>query len=199
MKSYNRTTTKKFKEDNEIGTKGENEIIEFLKSRGLNFIATSKMLYTDDRWKLFDLLFENKNRKEIKVEVKSDHYVSDNNDSGNMVIELSCNGKPSGLSTSISNLWVYYFPKLSKDNVWLIKTGELKQLIIDEKIPVVIGGDGNRARMVKIPRNIYKDKFKVYTYNFSKQICKETKCSNTGYVTYQGQGPFNKYGDVFKW
>ena len=72
-------------------------------------------------------------------------------------------------------------------------------LIKNEKFHISSGGDNNSARLVQIPRNIYKDKFNVYTYNFSNNFCRETKSSNTGYVKYEGDGPFNKYPDVFKW
>lgn len=180
MKSNKKTSADTFTSDLKYGENGENEIATFLQTLNLTFLGSSKCLHSDDKWKLYDLLFMNKDKKQIKVEVKTDNYISERYDSGNIIIEKSCGNKPSGISTTISDIWIYYFPILSRDNIWLIKTKELKQLIAENNFHICSGGYQNKCRLIQIPRKEFQDKFKVYSYSFKNKITTlttETKSS----------------------
>lgn len=189
-KSQFRTTAKKFQEDLEKGLQGENQVVTFLEKLGLTFIGDSKSLYPE-HYKFFDLVFLNKEKKQIKVEVKTDTYITQNRDTGNLVIEVSCNKKPSGITTTLSDIFLYSFPNLSKDNVWMIKTKDLKKLIKDNtQLCVVSGGDGNTSRLILIPRHEFQQYFKVYSYSFTG-LGKPTQTTTTsnGFVIYHSDKP----------
>ncbi len=116
-KSRHNTTAAKFQSDLEKGQKGERDIIPFLESKGLTFVGDSICIYPE-RFKFFDLVFQTKDRQEVKVEVKTDFYINDRFDTKNIVIEVSCKKKPSGISVSQSDLFVTYFPNLSESKRW---------------------------------------------------------------------------------
>jgi len=68
------------------------------------------------------------NSKRISYEVKTDRYehfkkVTTNN----IFIETTCSGKPSGIHTTKSDVFVYFFPDF--EEAFLIKTKDLKKLI----------------------------------------------------------------------
>jgi hypothetical protein len=82
---------------------------------------------------------------ETKIEVKADRLARK---TGNIYIEYESNKKPSGISTSTSNIYVYYIINDSNDyNMYIIPTIELKEMI-DAKtyFKKVSGGDGWRSR-----------------------------------------------------
>jgi hypothetical protein len=79
-----------------------------------------------------------------KVEVKSDRKTSE---TGNVYIEYWSRGKPSGISTSQSDYYVY---KVAEDEAIIIATSQLKkklkQLVEDGKAKKdVRGGDNNTS------------------------------------------------------
>jgi len=77
---------------------------------------------------------------ETKIEVKSDRMAKK---TGNIYIEYECNKKLSGISTSKSDIYVYYIINNDKDyNMYIIPTLELKEMI-DAKayFKTVKGGD----------------------------------------------------------
>lgn len=80
-----------------------------------------------------------------KVEVKSDRRTSE---TGNVYIEYWSRGKPSGISTSQSDYYVY---KVAEDEAIIISTDQLrkkiKQLVEKGKARMdVKGGDNNTSR-----------------------------------------------------
>jgi len=81
-----------------------------------------------------------KEEEELKIEVKSDRMAKK---TGNIYIEYECNGKASGISTSTSNIYVYYIINDDKDyNMYLIPKLELKEMIEQKKyLRKVKGGD----------------------------------------------------------
>jgi hypothetical protein len=79
-----------------------------------------------------------------KVEVKSDRRTAE---TGNVYIEYWSRGKPSGISKSLADFYVY---KVGEDKAILISTAELKkkikQLVEDGKARMnVKGGDNNTS------------------------------------------------------
>jgi hypothetical protein len=85
----------------------------------------------------------------VKYEVKSDRMACT---TGNVAIEIACNGKPSGVSSTEANFYAYFivYPTMSP-TLYLIPTDALKELIIDKKYRRVKGGDGWRSEMVLVP------------------------------------------------
>jgi hypothetical protein len=85
----------------------------------------------------------------VKYEVKSDRMACR---TGNVAIEIACNSKPSGISSTEANFYAYFivYPTMSP-TLYLIPTDALKELIIDNKYRRVKGGDGWRSEMVLVP------------------------------------------------
>jgi len=142
-----------FKDDVKVGESGEEYIKNFLKNKGYKFISENK----DYR---YDLLMSFNDVK-ITYEVKTDVFVSPKKDTGNLVVEFECRGKPSGLSVTEADYYVYYMPKLKE--IWNIKINDLKALIQDNDFRKVSGGDvGSETKMYLIKREVYKNYFKIH-------------------------------------
>lgn len=142
----------KFKDDLKEAHKYEKLVANFFTDNGYNILE-----YCENKY--YDLLIE-KNNKTYKVEVKCDHQTK----TGNIIFEYFAFNKPSGISTSKSDYWVYVFPLLNQ--IWFMKTKKIKELI---KIydPVVnyegvdnwtwaFGGDGKKTKVYIWKRNIFK-------------------------------------------
>tara|TARA_R100000808_G_C2154565_1_gene165606 strand:- start:7383 stop:7835 length:453 start_codon:yes stop_codon:yes gene_type:complete len=90
-----------------------------------------------------------------KIEVKTERDIWKT--TGNIAVEIRCNGKPSGISTTGSNIWIHL---LSDNNKivggYIFSVDYLKQKIIDlkkeDKLKLVMGGDFNASQMALIPR-----------------------------------------------
>jgi len=89
-----------------------------------------------------------------KVEVKTERDIWEK--TGNIAIEMRCKGKPSGISTTESDVWIHL---LSVNSVikggFLFKVGELKDKIkkLHESgnLKMVMGGDDNLSQMALLP------------------------------------------------
>ncbi len=142
-----------FNSDLKIGECGEVFLKNFLIYRGLSFLEYNK----DNR---YDLLMSY-NSKKITYEIKTDILLSPKNDTGNIAIEFESRSKPSGISVTESDYFVYYIPKLNQ--MWNIKTQNLRELINNNKFKEVIGGDdGSFTKMYLIKRKKFMKNFKVY-------------------------------------
>jgi hypothetical protein len=124
----------------------EKEVIEYFNKKGLNVIK-------DNEDKNYDFLVE-KNGITKKYELKTDYYISKNNDSGNMFIEYESWGRCSGICSTKSDWYVYYFYNLKE--MWFIKTNELKFLIINNNIPTKdkCGDELSNTKGYLIPRKV---------------------------------------------
>ena len=156
-KSYedfnNVESQKNFSKDIDIGEDGEDFIKKFLINKGYNFISDNK----DYR---YDLLMYYKD-KNYTYEIKTDVYVSPGKDTGNLVVEFESRGKPSGISVTEADFYVYFMPKLNE--VWNIRVDELKKLIKSNNFKKVSGGDeGSETKMYLIKRNLYKNHFRIH-------------------------------------
>jgi len=99
---------------------------------------------------LYDVLIETE--EGIKTyEIKHDKM---SNKTGNLALEFHSRGKPSGISTSQADFWIY---KL-EDGFYKISLNELKQLVNDKKyIRTVSGGDmGSFTRMYLFSLQVIK-------------------------------------------
>ena len=89
-----------------------------------------------------------------KVEVKTERDIWKT--TGNIAIEIRCKGKPSGLSTTESSVWVHL---LSLDGVimggFLLKVdilkAKIKKLHKEGNLKMVMGGDDNESQMALLP------------------------------------------------
>ena len=89
-----------------------------------------------------------------KVEVKTERDIWKK--TGNIAIEIRCKGKPSGISTTESSVWIHL---LSEKGVikggFLFKVdllrGKIKKLHKSGDLKMVMGGDDNLSQMALLP------------------------------------------------
>ena len=97
--------------------------------------------------------FQNKN---TKVEVKTERDIWKT--TGNIAVEIRCNGKLSGLSVTEAQTWIHLLSYKGKiEGGFIIDTGYLKdrigELHRDKKLKIVMGGDNNMSQMALVPIN----------------------------------------------
>ena len=91
-------------------------------------------------------------------EVKADRMTIK---TGNVVIEYECNNKPSGITSTEADTWIYFI--VGSNEYIEIDTATLRQLIADNKWTRKIrGGDGYRAAMYLFPRQEFQEFIKSY-------------------------------------
>lgn len=98
----------------------------------------------------------------ISLEIKTDVLISEKRDTGNMFIEYESRGKPSGISVTKADIFITYFKNINE--VWVIKTEDLKNLITNNNFRVVTnaGDKGSGTCGYLIPRMKYRQYFKRY-------------------------------------
>ena len=89
-----------------------------------------------------------------KVEVKTERDIWKT--TGNVAIELRCNGKPSGISTTESSVWIHLLSyKGVIEGGFLFKVdelkGKIKKLHKKGNLKMVMGGDDNLSQMALLP------------------------------------------------
>ena len=77
---------------------------------------------------------------------------------GNLAIEVECNGKPSCLSITDADYWIHLLYDDDKIVGGFILTvdylrGRIKELVASEDAVIKMGGDNNASKMVLIPIN----------------------------------------------
>ena len=91
--------------------------------------------------------------KEVGIEVKSDRA---SHKTGNVVIEDSYGGKPSGIETTKAAWWVY----ITKCNLYWIKPEDIKDCIKDNSIEAIefapIPGDFKRKSLYLIKEKVFR-------------------------------------------
>jgi hypothetical protein len=90
-----------------------------------------------------------KDGKPIKIEVKSDRQASKTN---NLAIEYECNNKPSGLSSSTADYWMYFIVYPDRHECFKIPIDDLR--IIVKTCKQVSGGDGMRSKMYLVRKSL---------------------------------------------
>jgi len=128
MPNYN------FDLDLPVATKTEKQVADFLVEN-----AKFEFLGDNDDNK-YDLRMKAPNGKVITIEVKEDFSCQR---TGNVGVEFSCRGKPSGIEVSQADLYLYKVHEPSGDKrLYVIETAKLKQMIKDELyFRIVNGGD----------------------------------------------------------
>ncbi len=112
-----------------------------------------------------DLIYEN-----LLVEVKTDKLsleILDPIDKKikrfcwNLLIEFNWKGKDSGIKTTESDIWVYYF--IQTGEFWEISTEDLKELIRVNDFNEVWGGDNKSSKSYQIPKENFRKYFTIFT------------------------------------
>lgn len=86
-------------------------------------------------------------------EVKADRMT---HRTGNIVIEFECSNKPSGITTTEADFWVYFVD--GTNTYYIIPTEHIRTLIKEEKYSrKVKGGDGWRANLFLFPTATFSD------------------------------------------
>ena len=97
----------------------------------------------------------------VKIEIKTERaeYLEQPKKwpiTGNIAIEMRCKGKPSGISTTESEVWIHY---LSLKGVILggfifkvdLLKAKIKKLHKEGNLRIVMGGDDNASQMALLP------------------------------------------------
>jgi hypothetical protein len=143
-----------FKKDLSKGEEGEEIVIKYMQGLGYEF----KNKCSDNRYD-FCMSYDD---GIYSYELKTDMYCTPANDTGNLVVEIECRGKSSGLSVTQANYFVTYFPHLGE--IWNIRTEELRKLIQYFNVPLKEGkGDpGSNTKFYLIKKETYRQYFKVH-------------------------------------
>ena len=101
-----------------------------------------------------------------KIEVKTERDKW--KETGNIAIEIRCNGKLSGLSSTESKTWVHLLSDNDKIvggfifNTQYLKD-TVKKMVKEGKAKITKGGDFNASQMVLIPREeLFKFRLKIF-------------------------------------
>lgn len=86
----------------------------------------------------FDLLLQ------LRIEVKRDLQATK---TGNVAIEVACNGKPSGIMATGADRWVIVVGTVG----YMVRTVQLRALVKTENFQTVSAGDGKRAQIRLVP------------------------------------------------
>jgi hypothetical protein len=132
-------------------------------------MIVSKYLENKYKWenkgygntKDWDIHLTKENGEDVFIEVKTDRWEKFNKVTNNIFIETRCNNTPSGIWSSKSNLYAFYFP--DDGEIFFIKTSDLKDLVKDpEKVRYTnMSGDGGRVSGFLINRKDWRDLFQV--------------------------------------
>lgn len=145
--------------DIENNKKIEKNIADFLTKKGIKVLEINKKENDE-----FDFLIENKKGEVSTIEMKKeDKYITKEKDTGNLFVEIECNEKPSGISTSKSDWYMFYL--INIEEIWIIETPKLKHLmwIHNFKLSPYSGDFDNRTKGILIPRTIgqIKEQFTI--------------------------------------
>lgn len=184
MKKKNNFNRKKqFNSDLRWGKWGESTIIPFITKTFLKGTKSVSYWYSSDditsnkktlkEWDLrFGVYDSEVSRIEfvdkIEFEIKTDKYGVN---TGNLIFEKSCNRKPSGVFATKAKWFIYFLPLFKQDNIYLIKSENLRNLLKNYNNDLTSGGDyGSNTMMYKIPRIDFDKQFKsaggtIHTWN----------------------------------
>lgn len=93
-------------------------------------------------------------RLNVGIEIKYDKLAAR---TGNVAIEVSCAGKPSGITATTADFWVTVLDgKESVAGIWWAEVAELRHLLLGRL--AISGGDRNAVQMVLIPVDAFLQK-----------------------------------------
>lgn len=150
-----RTPNYDFDLDLPIAKKTEKQVAEFLVQKfGMKFLADN-----DDN--AYDLKMATQDGKVVTIEVKEDFTCER---TGNVGVEYSCRGKPSGIEVSKAGAYLYKVHEPSgKIGLYLIATKKLKKMISEQQyFRTVNGGDpGSDSLNYLFKLDVIKRNFKL--------------------------------------
>lgn len=162
-----------FDEDISVGERGEQVLIKEFEKKGLTLLH-------DNKNNKYDIKMSLPSGKPIMFEIKTDvwcvpgRYLETSfgkiwveaKDSGNLFIEYQSRNKPSGLTVSEADTFIYYFPYFKE--YWSIHIDKLKKLIKENNFrETKDSGDlESDTRGYLIPREEYKEHFKVFKIDY---------------------------------
>ena len=100
--------------------------------------------------------------KTLKIEIKEDFMCAE---TGNVIVEFECRGKPSGISTTQSHLYIYVIHMPNGTLSYrMLKTASLKKMIIDKKYFRIVygGGDGNSTNYLFKLETFLKESVNIF-------------------------------------
>jgi hypothetical protein len=143
-----------FDKDLPIAQATEKQVANFLVEKAdMTFVHDN-----DDN--AYDLMMKTKDGKNVTIEVKEDFSCQR---TGNVGVEYECRGKPSGISVSKANAYLYKVHEPSgRIGLYVIATKNLKKMIAEEQyFRIVNGGDpGSNSMNYLFKLNVFKNNFK---------------------------------------
>ena len=140
-----------FRGDLSWGEKWERIIGMYMSISGLDNISFNK----DYKWDIKGI----KDSKDITFEIKGDRYKN----TGNMALEIKDAGKPSGISKSEADMFIYNYTNLDDNFIYLffIEMPKLRRILKDNysNLRIVNGGDNDEAEIILLPMKDYKSHF----------------------------------------
>lgn len=135
-----------FKEDLKNSEASVLEVVEYLKSTGVG----DKDIHLH-HGKEYDIMY-NVHELVATIEVKEDLM---HTKTGNVAVEFWCNLKPSGITSTLADVWVYRLA----DGLYWSNVDELKRNLKSRPFRRVQGGDGRRSSMLLVPVDTFKSFF----------------------------------------
>ena len=141
-----------------IARKTEKQVAQFLvDNAGMTFLGECDT-------NAYDLEMQLSNGRVITIEVKEDFSCQR---TGNVGLEYECRGKPSGISVSKADAYLYKIHQPDgKKGLYVIGTKELKQMVErQEYFRIVNGGDpGSNSMNYLFKLGVIKENFKLIGY-----------------------------------
>lgn len=111
--------------------------------------------------------------KKVTFEIKTDKAMFGKTPSPNCFFERTCSNKPSGVFATKSDYFIYIMVKHQKDNFFLAKSQELKELLKPNRYHITRGGEGNRVTGFIMEKDDFMEDFidakgKIYTIDFEQ-------------------------------
>lgn len=163
----------KWKQDLKQGQLGEKVIASYIINKRPEYGIAE---FRDD--KLYDVRFTSDTKDDITIECKTDRYeFLKGFKTYNIFVETSCNGNDSGITSSIADYFVYYFPDW--EEAYFIQSDKLREFINNHKENddgiewKERAGDGERVKGICIHRKFHKDIFNVVKIKKNKKIWKD--------------------------
>ena len=147
-----RTPNYNFEDDLPIAKKTEAQITDWLVSKGLTFLEDCD----DNR---YDVKMAYGAGNEVTIEIKEDFTCER---TGNVGVEVESWGRPSGLSTSKADMYLYKIHEPSgRKSMYMIKTAKLKTMVKNCLwFREVVGGDpGSDSRNFLFKLDVVKENF----------------------------------------
>lgn len=151
----------KFTEDLKQGQLGERIVAKWLeKYKEYKFIKDN-----DDN--LFDILMQKPDASTLTLEIKTDRYeFFKKRITNNIFVETRCNDLPSGVWSSIADMYCFYFPDFGE--LYFIDNEKLKDLLKNKQelfSRKTLSGDKGKVSGFTINRYECKDLFDYYEIN----------------------------------